>query len=418
MRLFLRRDFIALGARASLTGVLTHQHLLAEPSSSPIEHRVASVLQAYDAQGNHRTGTDVDSASAQWLARLAEAYGAKPSLEPFSLSRVDIQSSYLQLGDRRIDSLPVFDAAFTGPEGVRGKIGPLGSDADIGLAESASYKLAEPGTEQRNEVLRARRSQHRAVVILTHGGRPGLHALNASLFSAPLGPPMLQVSSSESQRLRELAANRAEVTLVAHVTRTPAKALNVTAKISGGNPDLAPIVVMAPRSAWWQSVAEQGSRLVCWLEAIRAIAPGRPMRDCLFVALSGHELGFLGMGAYTSKRPDLLARARMWMFFGSDIGAPGQPSMIHACDATLERWALTTMATERLAADATAPHQSQARGEAGFVQKAGGRFVTFAAGSDSYHSVADRWPEAIDVSLLARHARAFASGLLQLARQP
>ena len=34
---------------------------------SALEQRVASVLQGFDAQGNHRTATAVDNASAEWL---------------------------------------------------------------------------------------------------------------------------------------------------------------------------------------------------------------------------------------------------------------------------------------------------------------------------------------------------------------
>jgi hypothetical protein len=41
--------------------------------------------------------------------------------------------------------------------------------------------------------------------------------------------------------------------------------------------------------------------------------------------------------------------------------------------------------------------------------------VTVACGSEVFHNVADRWPEAIDIALLARYARALANGALQLA---
>jgi len=41
---------------------------LTQASGGALEQRVASVLQAFDAQGNHRTGTAVDTASAEWLA--------------------------------------------------------------------------------------------------------------------------------------------------------------------------------------------------------------------------------------------------------------------------------------------------------------------------------------------------------------
>jgi Zn-dependent M28 family amino/carboxypeptidase len=79
---------------------------------------------------------------------------------------------------------------------------------------------------------------------------------------------------------------------------------------------------MAPRSGWWQCVSEQGSRLACWLEAIRILAAGKPARDFFFVALSGHELGLLGIEAYQKRRGDLVKRAHAWIFFGSDIGGP------------------------------------------------------------------------------------------------
>jgi hypothetical protein len=58
-----------------------------------------------------------------------------------------------------------------------------------------------------------------------------------------------------------------------------------------------------------------------------------------------------------------------------------------------------------------------ARGEAGAIQRGGGRFVTVACNSEVYHSVADRWPEAMDVAALSRYAKAFANGTLLLAQQ-
>jgi hypothetical protein len=343
--------------------------------------------------------------------------GAEPELEPFALNRVDPQACYLRIADRRIDGVPLFDAAFTDEEGVRGRLGPLGSDAEIGLAETVPVTLMDPLIGQA-AVAEARRSRHKAVVLLTRGSRPGLFLLNAGSFSKPAGPPTVQVSSIKSEWLKEQAKQRTEATLVAHVSRTAAQAFNVAVKIAGSNPALAPLVVMAPRSGWWQCASEQGSRLACWLETIRILAAGRPARDIFFVALSGHELGFLGIDAYLKRRGDLVKRAHMWIFFGSDIGAPGQPNLIHASDDELEQWAVLAMEKEGLAVNAKERHDSAARGEARAVQQGGGRFVTLVCGSELYHNVADRWPEAVDVAILARYAGAFAKGVLELAKQP
>ncbi len=407
---------LALAPRATRSGLLFGQQQ-SQVAPGALEQRVASVIQAYDAQGNHRTGTEVDNASAEWLANQVRQLGAEPSLESFTLNRIGPQSCYLRIAGRRIDGVPLFDASFTNAEGAHGRLGPLGSDAEIGLAESEPSKLAEPGIQQRSQISEARRSRHKAVVVLTGGIRPGLFLINASAFSKPFGPPMLQISSAESEWLKEKAEGRTEATLVAEVRRTAARAFNVTAKIGGSNPTLAPLVLMAPRSAWWQCASEQGSRLACWLEAIRVLAGGKPARDCFFVALSGHELGFLGIDAYLKSRRDLIKRAHAWIFFGSDIGAPRQPNLIHASDDALEQWTVTAMEKEGLTVNGKARRDSIARGEAGAVQQGGGRFVTVACDSEVFHSVADRWPEAVDVALLARYAKAFANGSLELAQE-
>ena len=420
-----RRVFLVSGGQTLVFALApneTRSNLLfgqqqSQVSLDALEQRVAAVIQAYDAQGNHRTGTDVDNTSAEWLANQVRQLGAEPAFEPFTLNRVDPQSCYLYVDSRRLDGVPVFDASFTNAEGIHGRLGLLGSDAEIGLAETEPYKLAEPGIEYRGQVSEARRSKHKAVIVLTRGTRPGLFLMNASSFSKPFGPPMLQISSVESNWLSQQAQSRTEARLVAQVRRTAARAFNVTVKIAGSNAALAPLVFMAPRSAWWQCVSEQGSRLACWLEAIRVVAAGKPARDCFFVALSGHELDLLGMDAYVKRRPDLIKRAHAWIFFGSDIGAPRQPNLIHASDDALEQWLVAAMEKEGLTVSEKARRDSPARGEAHAVQQGGGRFVTVACGSELYHSVADRWPEAVDVAALTRYAKAFANGALELAQQ-
>jgi hypothetical protein len=228
---------------------------------------------------------------------------------------------------------------------------------------------------------------------------------------------MLQVSNAESEWLKEQSQSRAEATLVAQVKRTPAQALNVTAKIRGTDPKLAPLVFMAARSAWWQCVTEQGSRLACWLEVMRVLSASKPARDCFFVALSGHELGMLGMDAYVESRQDLSRHAHAWIFFGSGIGTPRQPNLIHASDEALERWTVAALEKEGVTVNERARHDSPARAEMAAVQRADGRFVTLVCDSEVYHSVADRWPEAVDVAALARYAKAFANGALELAQQ-
>lgn len=384
-------------------------------ASDVLEQRLASLIAAYDGQGNHRTGTDADHASALWLADAARRLGIDAVLEPFGLDRVDPQACYLRVADRCIDGVPVFDAAFTGSDGVRGRLGPLGSDGEIAVVESEPFTLHEPRKEQGGAVARARRSRHQAVVVLTRGSRPGLFLINALSFANPCGPPMLQVSSTETAWLKQQADAGAAATLVNQAGRTASRAFNVTARIAGRDPDLPPLVVMTSRSGWWQCASERGGGLACWLEAMRVLAAAQPARDCLFVACSGHELGFIGIDAYLASRPDLIRHAHCWVQFGANIGAPHQKSLVHASDDAAEQWAVAALALEGLRVGARAARESAPRGEAGTVHRGGGRYVALVCGTDVFHHAADRFPDAVDASLVARYARALASGVLQLA---
>lgn len=383
--------------------------------SNGLEQRLGSIVEAYDSQGLHRAGTDVDYRSAEWLVDCARRLGVEAALEPFALNRIDPQPSFLRVADRCIDGVPLFDAAFTGADGVRGSLGALSSDADIAVAETEPFTLMEPQKEQRNAVAAARRSRHKAVILLTRGNKPGLFLLNAPSFRTPCGPPMLQVSSEESEWLKEQAAARAEATVVAVATQTATQAFNVTAKIAGSDPGLPPLVIMTPRSGWWQCTSERGGGLACWLETMRVLAGARPERDCLFVACSGHELGFLGIDAYLDSRSDLIERAHKWIHFGANIGAPRQANLIHASDDVTERWAVAAMEKEGLTVGATAARGSGPRGEAGTLHRGGARYVAVVCGTEVFHHAADRWPDAVDLPSLGRYARAFANGALQLA---
>src|SRR5690349_24467511 len=148
-------------------------------SDDTVEQRVSANVQAYDAQGNHRTGSEVDRVSAEWLAAEVRRLGLEPSLESFTLDRVDPQTCYLRVGERRIDGVPLFDGSFTDGQGLRGRLGLLGSSAEIGLFEIGPFKLEAPRAEHEGPISSSRRGTHKGLVIITRGRRPGLFLSNA-----------------------------------------------------------------------------------------------------------------------------------------------------------------------------------------------------------------------------------------------
>ena len=414
-----RRSFLLQPGAVALLGALGSNALaVSRPRlqrDAAVERRIAEIVQAYDSQGNHRTATAGDIAAAEWLQAEIRAMGATPQLEAFPIDRVDPGPAYLDIGGRRIDGVPVFDAAFSGAEGVKGRLGALGSDAEIALVESDPYVLLEPQREQRSAVAEARKSKHTAAVILTRGSVPGLFLLNAIAFMSPSGPPMLQVSAVESERLKKHAASLGEITLHARASRTATRASNVVVRFAGRDASLPPLVVSTPRSGWWQCAGERGGGIACWLETIRAIAAISPEREVLFAAFSGHETGFIGIEDYLARRADLAKRAELWIHYGANVGVPNQENLFNASEPSVARWAGAALEAKGLAIDHLADSKTLPRGEARAIHRNGARYVSMVCGTDLFHNPGDRWPEAVDVGELGAYASAFSRAVAELA---
>jgi hypothetical protein len=376
-----------------------------------VQRRIGSVIRTYEAQGFHRTGTAVDQISGDWLADEVRRIGLEPMREEFSLSRVDPVDASLVVNDLRIEGLPFFDGAFTGPAGIAGLLGPLDSDASIGLVEIPPNAAATGALGDAR-----RQDRHQAIVVITRGARPGFCPSNAESFLRPFGPPVLQVASEEAAFLGDCARGGSPALLTAHVERVQAQAFNVITVAPGTNKSMAPVVVMTPRSGWWSCTSERGGGLACWLEIMRAMREARPVRDVLFVASSGHELGHLGIDSFIERRPGLTSAAKAWIHLGANIGAAqGTGNNLQASDHEMESMMADAMTKAGLRIDRRLPRGTVPRGEAENVHRGGGRYVSIIGNNDLFHNTGDRGAETVDLKVIERFAGAFAMVATSLA---
>jgi hypothetical protein len=388
-------------------------------ADSPREARIRNIIAAFEKQGFHRTATDVDRASADWLCREVEQAGLTPDREAFSIDRVDLVDTALVVDGRRLEGVPLFDAAFTGAEGVTGRLGPIDGDTEIGLTAAAPNTA---GTGPLGDARRANR--HRAIVCVTRGGQPGLCPSNADSFLKPFGPPVIQVSSEEALFLDDCVRRRREVQVRAYVKRTSAQAFNVTAIIAGRNPSARPfdsaqgrpLIVMTPRSGWWTCASERGGGIACWLELMRGLRDTRPARGIVFVASSGHELGHLGINAFIDRRGDIVPKTAGWMHFGANIGAAQDPgNTLQASDDRFESMMAEAMQTASLRVDRRVPRGTVPGGEAEAVHRGGGGYVSIIGRNALFHNPADRGPDAVDAAVVSRFVDAFLAVAMRLA---
>ncbi|MGA8400651.1 MAG: hypothetical protein WB697_12235, partial [Stellaceae bacterium] len=281
------------------------------------EDRAAAWLKAWDGQGMHRTGTAGDAAGAEWLAAEARALGAEVRSEEFALDRLDPVECFLEIGGERVERMggvPVFDAPATDAHGIAGRLGD-----GIAVAE-LTPRAVYSGAFQR---LRCA-GGHKALVVVCQGEAPGLGLINAEDFRTPYGAPAMHVPSEARDMVLAAARAQAPARVVSYSRRKKAPAVNIVVTLAGTDRAEPPLVVMTPRSSWWQSTAERGGGLVCWLESLRALLAEPPGCDVVFTANSGHELGHLGLDDFVARRPEWDGSAgAAWLHYGANLGAFG-----------------------------------------------------------------------------------------------
>ena len=396
-------------------------HLLALAVSSTLIHaaqpeleaRVSSWLQAWDAQGVHRTGTAGDNAGAAWLAREATALARPVAIETFPLHRIDPVAAHIEIDGRRIDGEAFLDAPDTPRGGVYGTATDEAGDGPIALMALSPSAVYGADFHQMR-----RASKHRAHVIVTMGGAPGLALLNAESFRSPFGPPTVQVSSVERDRVLDAITRRLNVRVVVETRRTLTEGRNVVLTIPGRDRARPPVIVMTPRSSWWQSTSERGGGIACWLETLRALKTHPPACDVIFSANSGHELGHIGLDDFVARRPGLESKAT-WIHYGANIGAAGSKLMLMSRHDDLRALTVEHLTHAGQKPDILAEQTVVPTGETKDIHKAGGRYLTLVGPPSTcplFHLPQDRWPHAVDVGAIARVAEGTANLVVALTR--
>lgn len=363
--------------------------------------QTAKWLQAWDSQGTHRTGTAGDHAGADWIVAEARALGATVTEEPFALDRLDPGACYLQIGDTRIPGIPVFDAPVT--QGVSGPLTGTNGIAVVSLAPSAVY-TGEYRTLRQT-------AAHDALVIVCSGANPGLGLLNAEQFNHPYGAPAIHVDTGS------VAPDGRMARLVSDSVRTRTNARNIVVTLKGTDPSRKSVVVMTPRSSWWQSTAERGGGIVCWLETLRALLASPPVCDVILTANSGHELGHLGLDDFIHRRPGWdRPGGATWVHYGANIGATtGALSVVSPNDDLRAAMQGALESTGRPPAT-MAPKILVPSGETRDIHRAGGRYVTLVGTNPWFHLPTDRYPATVDVPAIAQIAAGAARFVVDLSR--
>ncbi|MDO9475397.1 MAG: hypothetical protein Q7L07_01705, partial [Pseudohongiella sp.] len=215
--------------------------------------------------------------------------------------------------------------------------------------------------------------------------------------------------------IQTLIATQQPVTLIASARRVRTTAFNLNASVAGHDPALPPVVVMTPRSGWWQCASECGGGIAAFLEIAHALSLNKPRGTVLFTANSGHELGHLGLNHFMRNNPALANDAAVWIDLGANFAAKGSVIRLQFSDYELEELVELILGSQRLVPGLKTPIGNRPSGAVQKVFDAGGHFVSLLGSNPLLHHPNDVWPEAVDIEKTTRWAEALTGLVLELA---
>ncbi len=366
------------------------------------------IVEQFDAQGWHRTGTDTDYASARWLVDQFQARGLDAAVDTYPFLRIDPVNCSVSAREWAISGYPFTDSRLPAPGTVL-----TGRIADVPAPDAFALVRAEP--RGMTSPIDALRKESWAAIIVLMEGR-GFTLRNQWSQDQPFGPPVLQIPASAGGQLEAARDAGAPITVRCGAKRTRVGASNVRARVTGRHPELPPISVLTPRSGWWHCAGERGGGIAVLLEVAGEVRKLGLSRNVDFVATTGHELGFWGIQRHLERHPEAARGSHFWVHLGANIGATGTSPVVRSSDARL-------LETARTAGASLEPDAHPVRwdlcerapgGEAQVVEAAGGAYVSLVgAGFQLFHSTEDRWPDAVDPDAIARSANFVLELLLQ-----
>lgn len=267
------------------------------------------IVCAFASFGDHRTGSDADTATADWLADGLAALGGTVERQPFSFNYFDHDVT-LTANGQPVGTLPLYYSCLGRLDTERVFTARLPLDHKDG-AEDPIPALCKQALAEDCD----------ALALATIGDTGSLVAINRP--STVVGSlPVVLTAGRDHDRLLNGSLN---LSYSAHLQRRTAN--NVIARF--GDPDAARrIVLTTPYSGWFSCAGERGTGIAVLLGLIKAV---RKTHAFTVIAATGHELMYRGgeiAAAAHGASPDVV------LHLGSCIATtPGDlDAVLHAPD--------------------------------------------------------------------------------------
>ena len=360
---------------------------------------------AYYNLGEHRTATQSDLNTSQWLLEQMRGAGLKATFQTFSLRQFFARQTRLAIAEKGIRAVPLWYPRATGPDPVIGTMATLGKPEQSSLRGKlvvvtfpASAGAAVTRVSGHSEIIRAAANAGAsAVIAVTESATKEIIALNSPAGADPWPIPVVLVGQRDEPALQSaLRAGVSVSLLVDGEENREAIAKNVIARVDRGK-EL--IVVSTPQSGWFRCAGERGPGIALFLGLARWAGRRPAGASFLFVSTSGHEIGEIGMQAFLKDLAPPAQRVLCWIHLGAGIATYSweetSSGLKRLPEPDSKRYLMTSrdlvpiLTTSFAGLSGLTPTLERVVGEFEFILKGGYRAFGIAAGHRFHHTPAD-----------------------------
>lgn len=279
--------------------------------------------------GNHRTATEADRKTAEWLAARLDECGVAVELHPYRLTQFFLEGYGLTVDGKTVDSFPLWPPQMTGPTPLKAPLTLAPKDPPTtGKADDFAGKIVLADVPVRGASVTPRTGHVEIVQALVSAGAEGIIAitpspmgevvaLNSMRGTEPWPVPILLVGSKDVPALTEAAKRGAVAEILIQGLHDPNAVSNeVVGRLNRG-PET--IVVSTPYSGWFRCAGERGPGVALFLAVARWAAAQKDGPSYVFVASSAHELNALGIRSFVQEQAPGPERVKSWLHLGAGI---------------------------------------------------------------------------------------------------
>ena len=280
---------------------------------------------AYAQFGDHRTATEGETRTTDWLAERLAACGLEVGFQPCPADTFFIDQTHLAVDGEAVECFPLWPPTWTGKTPVQGRLvaaeeGKAVPEGSVALFNpSFSYGALPFSQEEADRAAMQAVAEAGAVaaLVVSNGPSDGIHAFNTPEGTGRWPIPVALVPKRSRSLLASAAEKGAGVSLLLHGRDEPrADARNVIAKLTRGS-DI--IVISTPKSGWFTCAGERGPGVALFL----TLAEWASRRDSpvsyIFDANTGHETGGTGIARFVEDVAPPPDQVLAWVHLGANI---------------------------------------------------------------------------------------------------